>query len=173
MKKLLIALFILSSMLLANQDTNKSVWKGNKIETEYKIDYDKNTTCLVRHLKLYKNPKWVAKIEVRNGKIVYFCSPKSMFEFYFRPAKWYEIGVRSERDFSKIIVTDYKTLKPINAEKAFFLYGSRAVSPAGDDLVALKSKEEAENFVKKEGGSRIFTFDKVPFGLIKLLNNSI
>ncbi len=173
MKKLLIALFILSSMLLANQDTNKSVWKSNKIEKEYKIEYDKNTTCLVRHLKLYKNPEWVAKIEVRNGKVVYFCSPKSMFEFYFRPAKWYEIGVKSERDFSKIIVTDYKTLKPIDAEKAFFVYGSRAISPAGDDLVAFKSKEEAENFVKKEGGSRIFTFDKVPFGLIKLLNNSL
>jgi nitrous oxide reductase accessory protein NosL len=96
-----------------------------------------------------------------------------MFEFYFRPAKWYEVGVKSEKDFSKIVVTDYNTLKPINAREAFFVYGSRAISPAGDDLVALKTKEDAEKFIKKYGGSRVFTFDKVPLGLIKLLNNSL
>ena len=154
-------------------ETNTTTWKIKDISKEYKIDFDKNTTCLVRHIQLYKNPKWVAKIELKNGKVAYFCSPKSMFEFYFQPGKWYEFGVRKEEDFAKIIVTDFNTLKPINAKEAYFVYGSRVTSPAGDDLVAFSSKKEAQEFVKQYGGSRIFSFDKVPSGLIKLLNNSL
>ena len=96
-----------------------------------------------------------------------------MFEFYHRPGKWYEVGVKSERDFSKIVVTDYSTLKPINAESAFYVYGSRAISPAGDDLPAFATKESAEKFFKQYSGKRIMKFDKVSDALIRLLNGRI
>jgi nitrous oxide reductase accessory protein NosL len=141
---------------------------------KYFLNFDKNTNCLVRHVLVYKDPKWVAKIETRKGKTVYFSSPKSMFEFYFRPGKWYDVGVKSERDFSKIVVTDYNTLEPINAEEAFYVYGAGTItSPAGDDLPAFKSKEEAEKFSKQYDGKRIMPFDKVSNALIKLLNGRI
>ena len=156
MIKIILGMFLASSLLFS-----------------FEMDFDKNTQCLVRHIKVYENPAWVAKIELNNGKKVFFSTPKSMFEFYFRPSKWYEVGVKNENDFKDIVVIDYNTLKAINAREAFFVYGSRAISPAGDDLVPFKSKKEAEEFVKKEGGSRIFSFDKVPNGLIKLLNNSL
>jgi len=139
----------------------------------YSMNYDKNTTGLVRHLKVYKAPQWVAKIRVRNGKTVFFSSPKSMFEFYHRPGKWFDVGVKSERDFSQIVVTDYETLKPINAETAFFVYGSRATSPSGDDLVPLATKEAAEKFSTTYSGKRILKFDEVPDALIRLLNGRI
>jgi nitrous oxide reductase accessory protein NosL len=173
MKKVIIVWLILSSLVFATGENNTTKWKTKPIEVKYTIDFDKNTTCLVRNLKLYKEPKWVAKIEVRNGKTVYFCSPKSMFEFYFRPANWYDIGVRSERDFSKIVVTDYQTLKPIDGEKAFYIYGSRAVSPAGDDLVPFESEEIAKEFANKYHGKRIMKFDDIKDALIKLLNGRI
>ncbi len=179
MKKTAIIFLILSSLIFASSEsnetneTNSSTWTTKPITKVYTIDYDKNSTCLVRHFKLYKEPKWVAKIEIRNGKTVYFSSPKSLFEFYYRPGKWFDVGVKSERDFSKIVVTDYETLKYIDGEKAFYVYGSRAISPAGDDLVALETKESAEAFAKKYGGKRIFTFDKVSDALIRLLNGRI
>ncbi len=179
MKKTAIIFLILSSFIFASSkssdtnETNNTTWKTKPITKVYTIDYDKNTTCLVRHFKLYKEPKWVAKIEIRNGKTVYFSSPKSLFEFYHRPGKWFDVGVKSERDFSKIVVTDYETLKYIDGEKAFYVYGSRAISPAGDDLVALETKERAEAFAKKYSGKRIFTFDKVSDALIRLLNGRI
>ena len=156
-----------------NNKTKATTWETKPLEKTYTLDYDKNTTCLVRNLKVYKEPKWVGKIETRGGKTVYFSSPKSLFEFYHRPGKWFDVGVKSERDFSKIVVTDYETLKPINAETAFFIYGSRAISPAGDDLVAIETKERAEAFSKKYNGTRIFTFDKVSDALIRLLNGRI
>ncbi len=168
MKQLLIAVFILTGITFADTEI-----KPFKVEKKYFLTYDKNTTCLVRHFKIYKDPKWVAKIEIRNGKTVYFSSPKSMFEFYHRPGKWFDIGVKSERDFSEIVVTDYETLKPINAETSFFVYGSRATSPAGDDLVPLATKEAAEKFSKAYSGKRILKFDEVSDALIRLLNGRI
>ena len=168
MKQLLIAVLLLTSVTFVTAEV-----KPFKVEKKYFLTYDKNTTCLVRHFKVYKDPKWVAKIEIRNGKSVYFSSPKSMFEFYHRPGKWFEVGVKSERDFSQIVVTDYETLKPINAETAFFVYGSSATSPSGDDLVPLATKEAAEKFSKANNGKRIFKFDAVPDALINLLNGRI
>jgi len=137
------------------------------------MDYNKDTEGLVRHLKVYKNPKWVAKIEVSNGKKIFFSSPKSMFEFYFRPGKWYDIGVRSEKDFKNILVTDFETLKPVKAKGAFYIYGTNVTSPAGDDLVAFDSYKSAEEFSKKHNGKRILGFREVSDALIRLLNGRI
>ncbi|MCK5854358.1 MAG: nitrous oxide reductase accessory protein NosL [Sulfurovaceae bacterium] len=156
-----------------SNETNTTAWKTKSVKNVYTMEYDKNTTCMVRKFKVYKDPKWVGKIETRGGKTVYFSSPKSLFEFYHQPGKWFDVGVKSERDFSKIVVTDYETLKLINAETAFYVYGSRATSPAGDDLVALGTKESAEAFSKKYNGKRIFEFDKVSDALIRLLNGRI
>ena len=168
MKQLLMAVLLLTGVSYATTEA-----KPFKVEKKYFLTYDKNTTCLVRHFKVYKDPKWVAKIEVRNGKTVYFSSPKSMFEFYHTPGKWFDVGVKNERDFSQIVVTDYETLKPINAETAFFVYGSKATSSSGDDLVALETKEAAEKFSKAYSGKRIFKFDEVSDALIRLLNGRI
>ncbi|HIP18625.1 MAG TPA: hypothetical protein EYG78_04740 [Sulfurovum sp.] len=168
MRYLLVVLVLFTAILSAAQEA-----KPFNVKKRYFLNYDKNTTCLVRHFKVYKEPKWIAKIKVRNGKTVYFSSPKSMFEFYYRPGKWFDVGVKSERDFSQIIVTDYETLKPVNAETSFFVYGSRATSPAGDDLVPFATKEAAEKFAKAYSGKRILKFDEVSDALIRLLNGRI
>jgi nitrous oxide reductase accessory protein NosL len=141
-----------------------------KAKFQYKMDYSKDTICLVRHFKIYKDPKWVAKIELKNGKKVFFSSPKSMFEFYHRPGKWYEVGVKNEKDFKDIIVTDYETMELINAKDAYYIYGSRATSPGGDDLVVIGNKTRAENFAKKYSGKRVFRFNEVSDPLIRLIN---
>ncbi len=165
-------LFILSTLLwalVASEPTLKP-FESSKI---YSMSYDKNSTGLVRHLPVYKNPKWVAKIKSRKGKEIFFCSPKSMFEFYFYPGKWYDVGIRSERDFSEIVVTDYNTAKAIDAEKAFYVYGSSVVSPAGDDLVAFVDRASADKFAKSHSGKRVMSFDSVSDALIRLLNGNL
>ena len=179
MRKILIVFTLLLSFTFATTDSNETdtntttTWNPKPLEKTYTLDYDKNTTGLVRNILVYKEPKWVAKIEVRNGDAVYFSSPKSMFEFYHRPGKWFDVGVKSERDFSQIVVTDYATLKPINGETAFYVYGSRATSPAGDDLPAFGSKESAEKFSKEYDGKRVMKFEKISDALIRLLNGRI
>lgn len=156
MKRILFTLIAASSMLFS-----------------YTMDYDKNTDGLVRHMKVYKYPHWVSKIELANGKKVFFISPKSMFEFYHQPGKWAYLGVKSEEDFKDILVTDYTTLKPIDARGAFFVYGSSVTSPAGDDLVPFATYEEAKAFSQKNNGHRVLGFKEIKNSLIRLLNGRI
>ncbi len=156
MNKILIGTVLASSLLFSNT-----------------MDYDKNTTGVVRNMKVYENPKWVAKIELQNGKELFFVSPKSMIEFYQHPGKWFDIGVKSEKDFKEILVTDFQTLEPVKAKGAFYIYGTNVISPAGDDLVPFDSYKAAEEFSKKHNGKRIFSFREVSSALIRLLNGRI
>lgn len=156
MKKILLATILLSSLLFS-----------------YEMDYDKDTLGLVRNIKVSKEPKWVCKIELTNGKKLFFISPKSMIEFYQRPGKWDFIGVKSESDFKDIIVTDFKTLKPIDALGAFYIYGTNVISPSGDDLIPFASYTDAKEFSKVNRGQRIFSFKEISPALINLINGRI
>ena len=156
MKKIILALVLMSGLLFSSE-----------------MNFDNSTSCLVRHIKVYESPAWVAKIELQNGKEVFFSSPKSMFEFYFRPGKWFDVGVKNEQDFKNIYVTDFKTLKPVKAKGAFYIYGTNEIGPAGDDLVPFNSYADAEEFSKKHNGKRILGFRDVSDALIRLINGRI
>lgn len=147
-----------------------SIISGFAEDIKYDMNFTKETTCSIRNIPVYKNPAWVSKIDFKNGKSAFFCSPKSMFEFYFNDIKWELFEVKNLIDFQNIIVTDYKTLSPIDATKAFYVYGSNKISAAGDDLVAFQLKEDAQRYLENNHGRRIFTFDEVKKSLIALLN---
>lgn len=167
MIKIIMSIFIVATLASAES------LLPPKAEVKYEMDYAQDTRCIVRNFLVYKEPKWVSKIELQNGKKLFFSSPKSMIEFYHRPGKWFHIGVKSENDFKDIVVTDYLTMKPINAREAFFVYGSRAISPAGDDLVAIEKEVDAKNFAKMYNGKRVLKFKEISASLINLINGRI
>jgi copper chaperone NosL len=142
-------------------------------EIKYEMNFTKETACEIRKIKLYENPVWASKIDLKDGKSVFFCSPKSMFEFYYNQEKWEIFGIKDISDFQNILVTDYKTLKIIDARKAFFVYGSNKTSPSGDDLVVFELKENATNYAQNNNGKRILSFTEVKNSLIRLLNGRI
>lgn len=160
MKKIILGVLFFISCLFAN-------------EIKFDMNFTKDTSCEIRKIKLYQNPIWASKIEFKNGKNAFFCSPKSMFEFYFNEEKWKIFEIESQSDFTNILITDYKTSKIVDAKKAFFVYGSSKISPAGDDLVAFESKEDAFNYLQNNNGKRIFSFSEVKNSLIRLLNGRI
>ena len=160
MKKIILGVLFFISCLFAN-------------EIKFDMNFTKDTSCEIRKIKLYQNPIWASKIEFKNGKNAFFCSPKSMFEFYFNEEKWKIFEIESQSDFTNILITDYKTSKIVDAKKAFFVYGSSKISPAGDDLVAFESKEDASNYLQNNNGKRIFSFDEVKNSLVRLLNGRI
>ncbi|MBL1244051.1 MAG: nitrous oxide reductase accessory protein NosL [Sulfurimonas sp.] len=145
----------------------------SKIKKSYKIDFNKETVGLMRNIKLYKNPSWPAMITLKNGKKLYFCSPKSMIEFYNQPGLRPEVDVKSENDMAQVFVTDFNNLKTINAKGAFFVYGANIISPAGDDMIPFESYEHAQLFSKKHNGKRVMSFKEIPPALIDLINGKI
>lgn len=162
MKK--ISLIILSSCLLVTTLSAKET---------ITLDFNKDTKGLIRKMAVYKAPSWVSKVVVKDSKEYYFSSPKSMIEFYYNPEKWPDAHAQSQDDLKQLVVTDYMTLAPLDATKAFYVYGSNKTSPAGDDLPAFKTHEEAKNFAHKNNGKRVLSFKEVKKGLIQLLNGDI
>lgn len=139
----------------------------------YSINFDKETKGLIRKFLVYKNPSWVGKVVNKESKEYFFVSPKSMLEFYFNPQKWPDANIKTQDEIKELIVTDYSTLKAINAKKAYYVYGSNKISPAGDDLPAFKTYEEAEKFAKNNNGKRVLSFKELKNSLIQLLNGRI
>lgn len=164
MKKSILSLFIVFGLFIISSFAN---------EIKYELNFTKETSCEIRKIKLYENPTWASKIDLKDGRSIFFCSPKSMFEFYYTEDKWSVFGIKSLEDFQNILVTDYKTLKIIDAQKAFFVYGSNKTSPAGDDLVVFESKVNAEEYAKNNDGKRVLSFSEVKNSLIRLLNGRI
>jgi nitrous oxide reductase accessory protein NosL len=164
MTKVLIKTFLISTILLSS-----SSFASDKLT----INFTKETSGEIRKLKVYKYPAWVSKINFSNKKEAFFSSPKSMFEFYFNKNKWQKFDVKTVDDLEDLLVTDFKTHDIIDAKKAYFIYGSNKISPAGDDLVAFKTQADAKNFKLSNRGQRIFRFSEVSNGLIRLLNGRI
>ncbi len=136
------------------------------------IEVTKKDRGLIRHMKVYKYPAWIARAKTRE-KTVYFSSPKSMFEYYFQPIKWTSLGAITSSDIVSVTVTDFNTLEAIDAKKAFYVYGSNQISPAGDDLPAFATKQSAQEFAKKYNGKRVLSFDEVSNALIFLINGRV
>lgn len=137
------------------------------------LDYDENTTCFVRHVKIAEHSKWACKVVLKDNQKFFFSSPKSMLEFYLHPGRWADVGIKSETDFKEIYITDYKTQEVADARKAFFVYGANVISVAGDDLVAFEKEGDAKEFASKHNGKRVIPFNQITLPLINLLNGKI
>ncbi len=146
---------------------------GVSASESYTMNFDKDTRGLVRKLAIYKDPAWASKIITKENKEFFFISPKSMMEFYYNPYKWPSANIQKSEEIKEIIVTDYKTLKPIDGKYAFYIYGSRKISFAGDDLAAFENINDAKEFMKNNNGKRILKFSELSKGLIQLLNGDI
>ncbi|MBE0490987.1 MAG: nitrous oxide reductase accessory protein NosL [Sulfurospirillum sp.] len=133
------------------------------------VSIPKDAKCFMRNLMVYEHPEWASTIELKDGKILYFSSPKSMFEFYFETPRWPEFNIKEDKQMN-IYITDFETLEAIPAKEAHYVYGSSKTSPAGDDLPAFARKKSAQAFMLRYGGSRVLDFYQVSHGLINLLN---
>lgn len=137
------------------------------------IKVSKDEYGLIRSLKVYKYPQWIAQVTTAKNKKIYFSSPKSMFEYHFLFKRWPEFEVKTLDDIVEIKVTDYKTYDAIDARRAYYVYGSNITSISGDDLVPFKNEHDAKAYAKNHNGQRIFRFSQVKHQLIELLNGSI
>ncbi len=129
--------------------------KSNK--NSKSIEVPQKAKCPVCGMFVAKYPKWVALIETNSGDKLYFDGVKDMMKLYFDPKKF-----SHERDnFKSIKVTDYYTLKPIEAKKALFVIGSNIYGPMGEELIPFSNENDAKTFLKEHHGKSIITFDQI------------
>ncbi|NNG47207.1 MAG: nitrous oxide reductase accessory protein NosL [Deltaproteobacteria bacterium] len=110
---------------------------------------------------------WVTQIVFKDGTYAVFDGAKDMFRYYFDIPR-YAKG-KTKKDVANIFVTDYYTTKWIPAADALFVLGSDVYGPMGEELVPVKGKKEAEEFLKDHNAKKILTFDMVTPGDIPLM----
>ena len=120
------------------------------------LEVPKEAKCPVCGMFVAKYPKWAARIEVETEKH-YFDGVKDMMKFYV-----FDIDFPYNRSkITNIEVTDFYTLKAIDAKKAFYVVGSDVFGPMGNELIPFLTKDAAQNFMTDHGGEKIILFDAI------------
>jgi copper chaperone NosL len=131
------------------------------------IAVPEDAKCPVCGMFVAKYPKWVAAIEI-DGYVHYFDGPKDMFKFYFNPGLYHKAATQDM--ITKILVSDYYTLKPLLAQDAWYVTGSNVHGPMGNELIPFATREAASTFAKDHHGQDIIRFDAVTPTLVEMLN---
>lgn len=124
--------------------------------------------CPVCGMFVAKYADWLAYAVLADGKMLYFDGPKDMFRFAADPAH-YLPGFKKEQ-ITALYVSEFYTVKPIPAPQAFYVAGSDAYGPMGQELVPLASQADAEAFRKDHKGKRVLRFADITPGLLKALD---
>jgi nitrous oxide reductase accessory protein NosL len=135
-------------------------------KTQNEIKVPKDAKCPVCGMITSKYPKWIAIIK-EGEKSLYFDGVKDMMKYYFNPEKFHH----KKEDFTKIIVSDYYTLNPINAKNSWFVLGANIYGPMGNELIPFKTKEDAKEFLKEHFGKKIVKFSEITENLVYSLDN--
>lgn len=115
--------------------------------------------CPVCGMFVAKYTEWISEIVFEDGSYAVFDGAKDMFRYY-RDLKKYNPS-KSVSEIADVFVTDYYSVKFIDARKAYFVIGSDVLGPMGKELVAFGKRQEAEVFLKDHQGRDILTFDEI------------
>jgi copper chaperone NosL len=132
------------------------------------ITIKKTDRCPVCGMFVYKYPKWVACIVFQSGEAYFYDGAKDMFKHVFDTAK-YTPGKTTE-NIKSIYVTDYYEVELIDAKTAYYVIGSDVLGPMGHELLPLKDREAAQEFLEDHRGKAILRYQDVTPAVIESLD---
>ncbi len=135
---------------------------------EGSIVVPKDAKCPVCGMFSAKYPKWTAEMKIGN-KTHYFDGVKDMMKFYFSPSSYDKKA--NQKMISTILVSDYYTLKAVNAKKAWYVRGSNVYGPMGNELIPFMRKKDAQTFMDDHYAKEVLSFDKMTSKMVLLLDN--
>ncbi|MCX7770992.1 MAG: nitrous oxide reductase accessory protein NosL [Proteobacteria bacterium] len=124
--------------------------------------------CPVCGMFVYKYKDFLALIVLKEGQNLWFDGAKDFFKFYLKPSK-YKKDIE-KKHFERLFVTDYYTLRLIDAKKAYYVIGSDIYGPMGKELIPFENYDDAKEFMKDHKAKRILKFDEIDDSKIIELN---
>ncbi|WP_273068622.1 nitrous oxide reductase accessory protein NosL [Thioclava marina] len=126
-------------------------------------------TCPVCGMFVAKYPEWVATVLYADGHADHFDGSKDFFK-YLHDMEKYAQG-RTADQITGMGVTEYYSLKMIEAHGAIYAIGSDVLGPMGHELIPLMNEADASDFLKDHKGKRTLAFDEVKDDLLTRLDN--
>jgi len=148
----------LAYFIIAGSSVNTDSVKGQMVVS-------KEVKCPVCGMFVAKYPKWAALI-TESMNTHYFDGVKDMMKFYI-----FDVDFPYDRSkISNIEVTDFYTLRAIDAKKAFYVVGSDVYGPMGNELIPFLTKDAAQNFMDDHSGEKILLFSDITPKLVMSLD---
>ncbi len=128
----------------------------------------RSTRCPVCGMYPYRTPQWMGQIVFNDQSASTFDSPVDMFRFLNNMVLFDK--QHKAADVGAIWVADYGTKAWVDAKKAFYVIGSKALGPMNDpNLPAFATREAADAHIKAQGG-KVLQFSEVTREVIKSLS---
>ena len=118
-----------------------------------------DTACALDGMLLKELPGSKAQIHYAEGKPDFLCDLKELFATVLMPEQKRRVTALFVQDMGKTD-WDHPTGNWINAKSAYYVVGSKKLGPMGPSVGSFGSAQDAEDFVKKQGG-KIVRFDQV------------
>lgn len=126
------------------------------------------SVCPVCGMFVTKYPDWIATVLFTDGHADHFDGAKDLFKYILDLQK-YAPG-RSRSDVVGMGVTDYYTVKLVDATQALYVVGSDVYGPMGHEFVPHPTQADADEYLNDHKGRRIVTFDMVTPALVSNLD---
>jgi copper chaperone NosL len=158
-----VTLFIALSFLFLS--ITGPLWGAEEIKPAKITPADK---CPVCGMFVAKYPDFVDQVIFKDGTHAFFDGVKDMMKYYFDLPKYNPS--KTKTDISRILVTDYYTLKLVDGLQAFYVVGSDVYGPMGKELMPFKEEAAAKEFRVDHKGTAILSFKDITPELIKTLD---
>jgi nitrous oxide reductase accessory protein NosL len=111
--------------------------------------------CPVKQVTLPKNRDFIGVVVYKDNSFDVTSSPKYTFK------QMYYVQKSKEEEVQKVYVTDYKTKKLIDTQTAYYVFGSTLMSVGGDDIIPFAKQKDAQAFMQKHKGKKIYTIERM------------
>lgn len=136
--------------------------------TRPELQVPEGAKCPVCGMFVAKYPQWAAQAEGNEGKLYYFDGVKDLMKFLL-DSRAFKVE-KPKTGFQNILVTDYYSLRSLDAEKAFYVIGSNVYGPMGNELIPFATHKEAQAFKLDHAGDKILEFSDITPRILKKLD---
>jgi len=130
----------------------------NPLAPDGRMLFDDADRCPVCAMFPARYPQTAAAMTLTAGETYYFCSNGCLLRCWLRPGVY--LG-RPQTDIDRLVVRDYFSGRPIDAQKAVWVAGSDVIGPMGPAVVALGDAAQLATFKRRHGGTIVFRFDRL------------
>lgn len=151
--------YVMASASVAQE--NNMIDKNRKAKGKIVEPRDNVDICPVCDMYSARYPKNKCQLQLASGKIIHFCSTQCLFDFLKNHGQY---GV-DQLKIKFAWVIDFATDKWIYARNAFYVVGSNASGPMGEEAFPFVNLSGAQSFAKKNSG-KILRYDEVSLAAI-------
>lgn len=123
------------------------------------VEIKKSDKCQVCGMLVSVYPNWVSQIVFADGTYAAFDGPKDMFKYYLNLGKFNPS--KKQSDIAGVFVTEYYSVKIMDARNVVFVKGSDVDGPMGKELVPVESADKAKTFMKDHKGRKVLKFGEI------------